>query len=88
MTQDAPPPQVAQSATQTTDDLHGRLILLGTFGPQSDPHALLKLRGGTTKTVARGDAINGQTVLAIEAGRVALVRNGTARWLTMPAPRS
>jgi type IV pilus biogenesis protein PilP len=86
MAQNQTPPQVAQTATQTTNDLNGALILLGTFGSQTDPHALLKLRGGRTKTVTRGDSVNGKTVVAIEDGRVALARNGAAEWLEIPAP--
>ena len=88
MAQDTTPPQVAATATQTTNDLGGPVTLLGTFGSQSDPQALLKLRGGKTATVSRGDRVNGQTVVAIEDGRVALARNGTAHWLDMPAPNS
>ena len=88
MAQETTPPQVAATATQTTNDLGGALTLLGTFGSQSNPQALLKLRNGQTETVSRGDQVNGQTVVAIEEGRVALARNGTARWLDMPAPNS
>lgn len=88
MAQETTPPQVAQQATQTTHDLGGALTLLGTFGSQSDLQALLKLRNGKTATVSRGDSVNGQTVVAIEDGRVALARNGTARWLDMPAQGS
>lgn len=88
MTQDTTPPQVAATATQTTNDLGGAVTLLGTFGSQNAPQALLKLRGGKTATVSRGDRVNGQTVVAIEDGRVALARNGTAHWLDMPAPNA
>ncbi|MCI5111032.1 MAG: amidophosphoribosyltransferase [Marivita sp.] len=88
MAQDTTPPQVAATATQTTNDLGDSVTLLGTFGSQSDPQALLKLRGGKTATVSRGDRVNGQTVVAIEDGRVALARNGTAHWIDMPAPNS
>jgi hypothetical protein len=88
MAQYTTPAQVAQEATQTTNDLGGAVTLLGTFGSQSEPHALLKLRGGKTTAVSRGDTIAGQTVVAIEEGRVALARNGIARWLAMPAPNS
>jgi hypothetical protein len=88
MAQETTPPKVAATATQTTHDLGGALILLGTFGTQTDPQALLKLRNGSTETMSRGDKVNGQTVVAIEEGRVALARNGTAHWLDMPAPNS
>jgi type IV pilus biogenesis protein PilP len=88
MAQETTPPLVAQQATQTTNDLGGTLTLLGTFGSQTNLQALLKLRGGTIATVSRGDLVNGQTVVAIEDGRVALARNGTAHWLEMPAPTS
>ena len=88
MAQDTTPPHVAREATQTSRDLSGALTLLGTFGPSAEPQALIKLRSGRTKTVTRGDRVNGRTVVAIETGRVALSRNGTAHWLEMPAPTS
>ncbi|MFA8385618.1 MAG: amidophosphoribosyltransferase [Pelagibaca sp.] len=88
MAQDTTPTNVAKQATQTTDDLRGALILLGTFGTNDHPQALLKLRGGKIATVSRGDLVKGETVVAIEEGRVALARNGTAHWLEMPSPRS
>lgn len=88
MAQETTPPQVAATATLTTDDLGGRLTLLGTFGSHTNRQALLKLRGGKTATVSHGDRVNGQTVVAIEEGRVALARNGAADWLEMPEPNS
>lgn len=88
MTQDATPTNVAQQATRMTNDLRGALILLGTFGSNDHPKALLKLRGGKIATVSRGDVVKGETIVAIEESRVALARNGTAHWLAMPAPRS
>ena len=88
MAQETTPPQVAREATQTTTDLGTALTLLGTFGSGETPKALLRLRNGDTTTVARGDSINGQTVIAIEEGRVALARNGATEWLEMPAPNS
>ena len=88
MAQETTPPQVAATATLTTDDLGGRLTLLGTFGSHTNRQALLKLRGGKTATVSHGDRVNGQTVVAIEEGRVALARNSAADWLEMPEPNS
>jgi hypothetical protein len=88
MAQETTPPQVAATATLTTNDLGGRLTLLGTFGSHTNRQALLKLRGGKTTTVSHGDRVNGQTVVAIEEGRVALARNGAADWLEMPEPNS
>lgn len=88
MAQETTPPQVAATATLTTDDLGGRLTLLGTFGSHTNRQALLKLRGGKTATVSHGDRVNGQTVVAIEEGRIALARNDAADWLEMPEPNS
>ncbi|SHH79631.1 hypothetical protein [Marivita hallyeonensis] len=79
---------VARNATQSTNDLGRGLLLLGTFGSSADPQALLKLRNGRTKSVSRGDSVNGKTVIAIEEGRVALTGNGDTEWLEMPAPSS
>lgn len=88
MTQESTPPQVAREATQTTMDLGNALILVGTFGSGENLQALLRLRNGDITTVSRGDRVAGQTVIAIQEGRVALARNGTTEWLEMPAPSS
>lgn len=88
MAQNSTPPQVAREATQTSRDLGGTVTLIGTFGSSADLHALLKLSNGKTTSVARGDQVNGQTVVAIETGRVALLKNGATEWLEMPAPAS
>ena len=84
MAQETTPPQVAQEATTQTDDLGGAVTLLGTFGAENDPHALLKLRGGKTTTVSRGDRVNGETVVAIEEGRMILVHGTRTETLEMP----
>lgn len=88
MAQASTPAQVARAATQSATDFGGALTLLGTFGASDNPSAILRLRNGRTTSVSRGDSVAGQTVVAIEEGRVALSRNGTAHWLDMPKPSS
>ena len=81
MAQETTPPQVAATATLTTDDLGGRLTLLGTFGSHTNRQALLKLRGGKTATVSHGDRVNGQTVVAIEEGRTFIGSEIDPHWV-------
>ncbi|MFZ5961379.1 amidophosphoribosyltransferase [Thalassococcus sp. BH17M4-6] len=78
------PAIVAENATRETDANLDALILLGTFGPQDNLTALLRLSNGKIAKVSRGDEIGGDTVIAIDEGRLALAQNGTAHWLAMP----
>ncbi|MBV2360708.1 amidophosphoribosyltransferase [Thalassococcus sp. CAU 1522] len=63
------------------------LILLGTFGKDSAPQALVRLPDGATRAIAVGDAVNGKIVLAIETGRLALRVGDMAEWMEPPAFR-
>jgi Tfp pilus assembly protein PilP len=78
------PAAVARQATEQTTANLDALILLGTFGPSDDMTALLRLSNGTVARVSTGDDIGGDTVVAIDEGRLALNQNGTAHWLSMP----
>ena len=60
-----------------------RPVLLGTFLGDT-PRALIKMPSGETHLLSKGAVVGGDPIIAIEEGRVAFNRNGTARWLTMP----
>ncbi|CUH76993.1 amidophosphoribosyltransferase [Tropicibacter naphthalenivorans] len=60
------------------------LLLLGTFGTDSAPRALIRLPGGKIDEVSKGDKVGGHQVLAIEAAAVVLNVGGTATRLAMP----
>ena len=79
------PQNVAKDATQSVDINLNDLTLLGVFGRDDAPEALLRLPNGQVEKVSRGSKIGGQTVIAIDETRVALSRGGRARWLEMPA---
>jgi Tfp pilus assembly protein PilP len=78
------PAEVAQNATQTTDANLRSLVLLGTFGPEGDLTALLRLTNGTTARVRTGDRIGGDRIVAVDDGRLALAENGRMHWIEMP----
>lgn len=76
---------VADTATVTTKGVsRSELVLLGTFGSQDAPSALVRLPGGKVQTVTVGDTLNGGKVLAIATAELTLARNGTAQRLQMP----
>ncbi|KNG92932.1 hypothetical protein ATO11_15485 [Pseudaestuariivita atlantica] len=62
---------------------HNRPVLLGTFLDDT-PRALIKMPSGQTHMLETGALLNGDEILVIEDGRIALDHNGTARWLTIP----
>ncbi|MCR8550196.1 pilus assembly protein PilP [Salipiger sp. P9] len=87
MAQSQTPQNVAESATQSAKIPNRGPLLLGIFGTESAPEALIRLPGGRTETVAVGDRVQGQQVVAIDATRIALARGGAAQWLELPATR-
>lgn len=78
------PAGVAQVATQRTRTNLGQIVLLGIFGTQAAPQALLRLPNGRVARVSPGDRVGHDTVYAIDAARIALGQNGRARWVGMP----
>ncbi len=78
------PASVARRATEQTDANLSRMILLGTFGTDAAPQALVRLPDGQVARVAPGDRVGHDTVYAIDARRIALERNGRATWVAMP----
>ena len=77
------PAQVAHSATTAARLPSGGVMLIGVFGPQSAPRALLRLPNGRTETVKVGDRVGSHQVVAIDTARIALARNGRGTWLTV-----
>ena len=76
---------VASAATTTAEGIsRSDLVLLGTFGTQNAPSALVRLPGGKVKTVSVGDRLSGATVMAIDTAELTLARNGQAQKLRMP----
>jgi len=79
---DATSQHVADIATtHTTLDL---TALIGTFGSESSPGALIRLPNGAVTRVKVGDVVKGQTVNAIDDSRVMLSRGGRDTVLSLP----
>lgn len=76
------PPFVEEHATQQAN--LQRTALLGIFGPETAPRALVRLPHGNTQTVSVGDVMAGGTVQAITKDRLVLSRRGSAQILRMP----
>ena len=81
-TQEPTPQNVPDLATQNAD--LGRLALIGVFGSQTAPAALIRDRKGTVQRVIIGDQVANQTVTAIAEDRVILARGGKTSTLTLP----
>lgn len=76
------PKNVADLATQqTTLD---RTALIGVFGTETAPGALMRLPGGKIARVAVGDSVAGGTVLAIGKDQLVLSRLGSQSVLKLP----
>ncbi len=84
MAQETTNATTARAATQRSDGPLTGLILLGTFGSDGAPSALLRLPSGGTATVTTGDRLRGARVTQIAPGVIILTRNGRQRQLRVP----
>ncbi len=87
MAQEQTPRNVAETATSSANLPISGPILLGVFGNEQAPEALVRLPGGRLDTVSLGDRVSGREVVAIDETRIALARNGKATWLELPGGR-
>jgi Tfp pilus assembly protein PilP len=78
------PASVARGATEHADITPGRLVLLGVFGTGDALQALIRLPDGRVTRVSPGDRVGHETVYAIDETRIALGRNGRAKWVDIP----
>ncbi|GAA4224893.1 hypothetical protein GGQ68_001851 [Sagittula marina] len=76
---------VNQAATQRSVGALDGLILLGTFGNDETPRALVRTSKGQTVTLKVGDRIGTAPVVAIQDGRLAYAAHGNTKWLKQPA---
>lgn len=84
MAQDTTSAAVAQAATTQSAQSLGGLILLGTFGSESRPRALVRTSGGDVVQLKIGDRIGRAPIVAIETGRLAYAKGGQTAWLEQP----
>ncbi|SEL02529.1 pilus assembly protein PilP [Roseivivax marinus] len=81
----ATPENVAKTATTHADfDRHDTMVL-GVYGDENAPEALLRTPDGKVARVRKGERLGRHTIVAIDETRVALLtRGGRARWIEMP----
>ncbi|WP_121629901.1 hypothetical protein [Tropicibacter alexandrii] len=60
------------------------LLLIGIFGREDAPHALIRMPSGKIARVEKGSRVASYPVLAITAEAVTLNVSGQARKLTLP----
>lgn len=80
--QQATPEQIADLAT--TEARLPRLALIGVFGSETAPAALVRDASGIISRVTPGDRISRHTVTAIGADHLVLSRNGQTKVLRLP----
>ncbi|MFW2587513.1 amidophosphoribosyltransferase [Sagittula sp. SSi028] len=84
MAQEQTPAQVAKTATTQSNATLDGLILLGTFGSNAAPRAMVRTSKGETVTLKIGDRIGRNPIVAIEDGRLAYAKGGAMQWLRQP----
>ncbi len=76
------PAKVAKLATDQV--LLDRTALIGTFGSDANPGALVREGNGTVTRVTVGDKVAGGVVAAIAPDRLVLSRHGKTEVLELP----
>lgn len=80
--QEPTPPQVAEIANEEAK--LDRTALIGVFGSQSAPGALIRTGSGEIEKVALGDKVDGRTVEAIGEDHLVLARGSSTKVLRLP----
>ena len=76
------PAEVAKHATEEAK--LERTALIGIFGEESAPQALIRQRSGQILKVATGDKVGNQEVAAIGEDHLVLKRGGNTKVLRLP----
>lgn len=76
------PKKVAKLATEKAS--LSRTALIGIFGSDANPSALIRSDGGDIAKVKVGDTFQGSVVSAISNDSLVLARRGKAKVLTLP----
>ncbi len=76
------PKQVAELATEQVN--LPRVALIGIFGSEADPRALIRRPNGKIDRVAVGDTAAGGIVTAIGADKVVITQRGDTKVLQLP----
>lgn len=78
------PRETLETATHKNALPSGRLALLGTFMKPDGDRALIRTASGKIATVTKGTTIGNAKVIAIEEGRLVLMRGTNTTTLEMP----
>ncbi|MGM0586552.1 MAG: amidophosphoribosyltransferase [Pseudomonadota bacterium] len=85
MRRDPAPAPAEERATGADGRLDlSRMILLGVFGSDAAPRALVRLPSGEVRRVAAGQTVGGWRVEAVGPDFVSLRSSGAARRLRLP----
>ncbi|MCR8826502.1 hypothetical protein [Pseudosulfitobacter koreensis] len=79
-------PQTRQLATQKNAVRLNRPVLLGIFGADSAPRAMIRYPDGRIDTVGTGDTSRLGRVVAIDDDALHIARNGGTDVLRLPQP--
>lgn len=80
----ASPDNVAKIATTRADIPRSGPMLIGVFGKEDSPKALIRLPSGKVHEVTRGDRLGTDMVLAIAADEVILKGGSATTRLSLP----
>ena len=78
------PRETLETATEKNALPSGRLALLGTFMKPDGDRALIRTASGKIATVTKGTTIGNAKVIAIEDGKLVLMRGTNTTTLEMP----
>ena len=79
-------PQTTQLATQKNAVRLSQPVLLGVFGSNAAPRAMIRYPNGRIDTVKLGDKTRLGQVVAIDDDALHIARNGRAKVLRLPQP--
>ncbi len=74
----------AEHATQRDVLAHGKLNVLGIFGPDDDLQALVRMPGGRVRRIAKGTRLAAGKVVAIDTNGLMVLKGGRSRRIALP----
>ncbi|MEO9896232.1 MAG: hypothetical protein ABJD13_06635 [Paracoccaceae bacterium] len=78
----------AQAATDQASLPTGKLVLIGIFGPVSNPEGLVRTSGGKIKRVRQGTRLRNATISTIAPDHIVMSHGTTTTVLTFPDTRN
>lgn len=78
------PSSVAGPATTTAPVAKNGPMVIGVFGPEQNLTAMVRMPGGKTVTVNRGQRLRGKQVVRIDTDGLVLAQGGREERLALP----